>query len=86
MEIAVPSVSGINSELINAGNIENKGVEVALNTIPFKNKDWEWSLNFTYTKNSNKILELHPDVADYITLTNGGGDYANIKSVAKVGK
>lgn len=24
--------------------------------------------------------------ADYITLTNGGGDYANIKSVAKVGK
>ncbi|MCD8262773.1 MAG: SusC/RagA family TonB-linked outer membrane protein [Tannerellaceae bacterium] len=86
MEISVPSVSGINSQLINAGNIQNKGVEIALNTIPFKNKDWEWGLDFTYTKNSNKIIELHPNVADYILL-DGYTDYGNyrIGSVAKVG-
>ena len=86
MSIAVPSVSGIDNELINAGNIQNAGVEIALNTVPFRNKEWEWTLNFTYTKNNNKIVSLHPDVANYITLTNGGGDYSNIKSVAKVGK
>lgn len=86
MDIEIPSVSGINKQLINAGNIQNKGVEIALNTIPFKNKDWEWTLDFTYTKNDNKIIELHPNVTNYIALE-GDVAYGNyrIGSVAKVG-
>jgi len=86
MTIDVPGVSGISKQLINAGNIQNKGVEIALNTIPFKNKDWEWGLDFTYTKNSNKIIELHPNVANFIKLE-GDSDYGNYRvgSVAKVG-
>ena len=35
MEIATPWVSGISTQLINAGNIQNQGIELALNTIPF---------------------------------------------------
>lgn len=86
MEIAVPSVSGISKQLVNAGNIQNQGVELALNTIPFQNNDWEWTLDFTWTKNVNKIIELHPNVANYISL-NGDISYGNyrIGSVAKVG-
>ena len=86
MEISVPAVSGITKQLINAGNIQNKGVELALNTIPFQNQDWEWTLDFTWTKNMNKIVELHENVADYITLA-GDVAYGNyrIGSVAKVG-
>lgn len=86
MEISVPSVSGISRQLVNAGNIENKGVEIALNTIPFQNKDWEWNIDFTYTKNMNKIIELHENVADYIVLA-GDIAYGNYRvgSVAKVG-
>lgn len=87
MEIAVPGVSGINRQLVNAGNIQNQGVEIALNTVPFKNKDWEWTLDFTYTKNENKIISLHENVADWITL-DGDISYGNyrIGSVAKVGE
>lgn len=86
MEIAVPYVSGITKQLVNAGNIQNQGVELALNTIPFQNKDWEWTLDFTWTKNMNKIVELHENVADYIELAGnvGYGNY-RIGSVAKVG-
>lgn len=86
MSISVPSVSGINSQLINAGNIQNRGIELALNTVPFRNKDWEWTLDFTWTKNENKIIELHPNVADYIPLA-GDITYGSyrIGSVAKVG-
>lgn len=86
MAISVPEWSGVRSELINAGNIQNKGIEVSLNTTPIKTKDWQWDLNFTYTKNNSKIVELHPDVANYITL-DGSPDYGNyrIGSVAKVG-
>lgn len=38
MEIATPWVSGISTQLINAGNIQNQGIELALNTIPFQMK------------------------------------------------
>ena len=86
MDIAVPNVSGVNKQLINAGNIQNSGIEIAVNTIPFRNKDWEWGLDFTYTKNDNKIIELHENVANYIALT-GDVAYGNYRvgSVAKVG-
>ena len=86
MSITVPSVSGINSQLINAGNIQNSGVEIALNTVPVRTKDFEWGVDFTYTKNDNKIISLHENVANFINL-DGSADYGNyrIASVAKVG-
>jgi len=86
MTISVPDVSGITSEIVNAGNIQNTGVELALHSVPVKTKDWQWDVDFTYTKNRNKIVALHPDVADYILLK-GSTNYGNyrIGSVAKVG-
>ena len=86
MKISVPSESGLSYQLINAGNIQNQGVELALNTTPIETKDWTWDLNFTYTKNTSKIVELHPNVANYITLV-GDAAYGNyrIASVAEVG-
>lgn len=86
MEIAEPSISGVSKQLINAGNIQNQGVELAINTTPYQNKDWQWDLNFTWTKNVSKIVELHPDAAEYIELQGQVNMYDyRIGSVAKVG-
>lgn len=86
MSISVPSVSGISTQTINAGNIQNTGVELALNTTPVDNKNWTWDLNFTYTNNKSKIVELHENVANYIGLE-GMPAYGNFRigSVAEVG-
>ena len=86
MKISVPSVSGVDAQLVNAGNIQNKGVEIALHTVPVRNDSWEWDLDFTYTRNESKIITLHKNVADYILL-DGSTNYGNyrIGSVAKVG-
>ncbi len=86
MTVSIPSASGYSSALINAGNIQNSGFEVALNTTPIQTKDWQWDLNFTWTKNNSKIVELSDLCTDYITLQ-GYPDYGNyrIGSVAKVG-
>jgi len=86
MTIEVPSESGVKKQVINAGNIQNKGIELALNATPIQTKDWTWDLTFTYTKNDSKIIELHPYVTNYITLS-GSPDYGNYRvgSVAKVG-
>lgn len=86
MEISLPYDSGLKSQLINAGNIQNSGVEIALHTVPVQTKDWTWNLDFTYTKNDNKIIELSDRVAKYIVL-DGDIQYGNyrIGSVAIVG-
>ena len=86
MSVTLPSASGVSSAFINAGNIQNMGVELALNTIPVETKNFNWDLNFTFTKNWSKIVELSDLVANYIALQ-GNADYGNyrIGSVAKVG-
>ncbi len=86
MTVSIPYASGYSNALINAGNIQNSGWELALNTTPVVTKDWQWDLNFTWTKNNSKIVELSDLCADYIRLQ-GNPDYGNyrIGSVAQVG-
>ena len=78
MTINIPSISGFSNQLINAGNIQNQGVEIALNTTPVETRDFSWDLNFVYTRNRSKIIELHENVADFITLT-GMAAYGNYR-------
>ncbi|MFA6887055.1 MAG: SusC/RagA family TonB-linked outer membrane protein [Fermentimonas sp.] len=86
MQISIPYLSGRSQQLINAGNIQNQGVEIAANLVPVRTNDWEWNVGLTYTRNDNKIISLHENVANYIPL-NGDITYGNyrIGSVAKVG-
>ena len=86
MSVSLPGASGVSSAYINAGNIQNQGIELALNTTPIETRNFAWDLNFTWTKNWSKIIELSDLVASYIKLQ-GDPDYGNyrIGSVAKVG-
>lgn len=86
LNIPVPSVAGITKKLVNAGNIQNAGVELAINTNPISLKDWNWDVNFTFTRNRSKIVELHEDAGEYYALS-GDVNYGNFRtgSVAKVG-
>ncbi|MDA3927412.1 MAG: SusC/RagA family TonB-linked outer membrane protein [Prolixibacteraceae bacterium] len=46
----------------NVGIMENKGLEVLLNLIPVKNKDFEWISSFNFSTNSNKLVSLSNDL------------------------
>ncbi|GHU61911.1 SusC/RagA family TonB-linked outer membrane protein [Bacteroidia bacterium] len=50
--------SGYSSQLINAGKINNKGIEVQLRTTPVKTKDFSWGLDLNYAVNRSKVIEL----------------------------
>lgn len=57
----VPVAPGSNFDitlLTNVGNMENKGVEVTVNTIPLKSEKMIWSLGFNVTYNETKITNL----------------------------
>ncbi|SHM00228.1 TonB-linked outer membrane protein, SusC/RagA family [Chitinophaga jiangningensis] len=53
--------SGYNYAIINAGVVQNKGIEIALNTTPVQTKDgFKWSSNVVFSSNKNQIKSL-PD-------------------------
>lgn len=65
----VPSPPNLyNQTLANVGVMENKGLEVMLNFIPAKTKDFEWNTSVSYSTNTNKLLSLSNDI--YKTSTN----------------
>jgi len=49
----------------NVGNIESKGVEITINTVPIQKKDftWEFNVNATYVNPEITNLLLNPDPA-----------------------
>lgn len=83
MGMASSSTSGYGYRLINAGEIENRGVEIALNTRPIQTKDFSWDLNFNFSKNSNKVKKLVDDM-DMFELEKA--TWLDVQVAAKVGE
>jgi TonB-dependent starch-binding outer membrane protein SusC len=57
----VPVAAGGNFDiqiLTNVGNVENKGVEFTLNTIPVKTNKFMWEFGFNVTYNNSRITNL----------------------------
>lgn len=55
----IPTESGFSSALINAGSLENKGLEISLKAIPVSLKDFEWDFSGNISFNRNKVLDLN---------------------------
>ncbi|MCY7421665.1 MAG: SusC/RagA family TonB-linked outer membrane protein [Chitinophagaceae bacterium] len=53
-----PGGNFVNQITTNVGNLENKGIELTVNTIPIRNSDVTWELGFNYTYNKTKITNL----------------------------
>lgn len=83
--LGVPNESGIGSQLINAGNLQNQGVEVMLNLVPVRTKDFTWEIGVTATHNRDKVIELHPGVNEIILDGNPGDANAGMATIAYAG-
>jgi len=83
LSFALPQESGVSSQALNAGNIQNQGIEILLTAKPIVSKDFNWNASVTFTRNRNKILELAPGVENYDLDLAFGND---ITSVARVGE
>jgi len=53
--------SGYSSRVINAGLIENRGVELSLNIVPVKTRSFTWDANFNFSANRSEVKELFKD-------------------------
>ncbi|MCW3465288.1 SusC/RagA family TonB-linked outer membrane protein [Chitinophaga nivalis] len=85
--IQVPTTiaSGASNMLINAGNIQNSGWEIGLNTVPVKGA-FTWKSDINFTKNQNKVISLTPAVTSYMLgSTDGSNLVYQIKEGTKMG-
>lgn len=55
--VAIPSASGFETMLKNIGSVENKGLELSIESDNFVN-EFVWNTNFNIAFNRNKVLEL----------------------------
>jgi TonB-linked SusC/RagA family outer membrane protein len=49
---------GFSSQLTNAGSIQNRGIELSVNTENVRSKDFTWNTTFNIAYNKQKVLEL----------------------------
>lgn len=67
----------------NYGTIENKGLEITLDTHPVNHKDFGWDSNFQISFNRNKLVALDGTANAQLV---GYGQWSDIVSVTEVGQ
>ena len=83
LNVDVSASTGYSQKLLNAGRLNNKGIEVQLGLTPIKTQAFTWDINMNYSANRSKLISLDKDglLQNYVLGTDG-----TIQTVATVGK
>lgn len=58
ISLPISRASGLYFANINAGQIDNKGIEVQLGLTPIKSQNFTWQIDANWSKNENKVISL----------------------------
>lgn len=56
--VNIPAVTGFTNTISNTGAIENKGVDIELNTRNIARGDFRWNTAFNFSRNKNQVTDL----------------------------
>ena len=62
LRLNLPTATGYSAQYINAGNIQNQGVEIVVNGTAVKTRNFTWDMTLNLSLNRNKIVSLSPDI------------------------
>jgi TonB-linked outer membrane protein, SusC/RagA family/TonB-dependent outer membrane receptor, SusC/RagA subfamily, signature region len=66
LSVTTSNVVGFSSMLVNAGQIDNKGIEIQLRGDILRNKDGlNWTSTLNFAKDKSKIVDLYPGLDAY---------------------
>jgi TonB-linked SusC/RagA family outer membrane protein len=54
----VATSTGFSSQTTNLLDVNNKGIELVLNLVPIKTKDFQWDFTTTFTKNKSEVTHI----------------------------
>lgn len=84
LAVPVSTTTGYSQVWINAGEIENKGIELVLNGTPVKRGDFRWDAMINFTRNRNMVVDIAEGVDDIPLLTQNG--YVNSAVTMRIAK
>lgn len=62
--VNLPKESGYITTMTNIGVLDNKGIELTLNTVNVNTQLFQWTTNFNFTCNRNEVVELYDGKKD----------------------
>ena len=74
ISVPVDITTGVYNTIENAGEINNRGWEVSARIQPVRNKNIRWDMNFTWSRNRNKVVELAPNLDSWTIATGPRGE------------
>ena len=74
ISVPVDITTGVYNTIVNAGEINNRGWEVSARIQPVRNKNIRWDMNFTWSRNRNKVVELAPNLDSWTIATGPRGE------------
>lgn len=64
--VSISPTAGYTQTVINAGEIQNKGIEFTLTGKPIVTKDFNWEINLNYTANKSEILSIKEGLTEIV--------------------
>lgn len=65
LDASTSGASGYTAAKINAGNIQNSGIEIGLNWVPVQNKNWRWDMRASFTRERSKLVSLTDGIEQF---------------------
>jgi TonB-linked SusC/RagA family outer membrane protein len=65
--ITMTTATGYTAKYVNAGEMENKGIEISAFVVPVQVNDFTWTVNLNFTRNRNKVIELYGEGEQTVT-------------------
>jgi TonB-linked SusC/RagA family outer membrane protein len=65
LKVPVSSSTGFNYFMVNAGEIESKGIEATVNVTAVKNKDFQWDMQLNWSIDRTSVTELIDSIPDF---------------------
>ena len=82
LPVSVSTASGYSQAWVNAGSVQNQGLELTLNATPVRTRDFKWDITVNWSRNINKVLSLYAGQTSLLL-----GSYGfNTQLVAEPGK
>lgn len=94
LDVNISNATGYLSKLLNAGKIENQGIEIQLTASPVKTEAFEWQIGLNWARNKNKVVSLANNLTTYqlntsynpLTQTTSTNSFRGLSVEARVGQ
>ncbi len=71
--VQISAATGYGTRVINAGEIQNKGIEIFVNGTPVNSGNFSWDVTLNFSRNMSKVVSLAPGISTLTLLTGAGG-------------